>query len=126
MRKKSALVVEYHGPTRMMLAAALDRLGEDAVMSVNGAEALAILEHRDDIALLVIGQLGQAGMTGAELGHIVAGRWPQLQVIFGPLSTDEARLSNAMTDEARSTGLSSELIGGFSARIAALMATLRI
>ena len=94
------MVVEDHGLTRMMLTGELGQLGEDVVTAANGAEALTILEHRDDIAVLVIGAVGPAGISADELGRIAAERWPQLRIVpdtqSGDLSTRVTTLMAAL------------------------------
>ena len=121
MSKKSILVVDDHGPIRMILTGAIDRLGHDTVMAANGAEALAILEHRGDIALLVIGDLGPSGMSSAELGGLVADRWPELMVRFGPLAFDERPVPGSSRPIGAAASLSGEHVGEFTAKVAALL-----
>jgi len=75
------LVVEDDPRVRAATGTALEELGYSFILCGSGPEALAELEKRDDIGL-VITDVVMPGMTGPELAHTVRARHPDIGLLF--------------------------------------------
>ena len=75
------LVVEDEILVREMTVDFVDLAGCTTVTASNADEAVAILESRQDIALVVT-DINMAGsMDGLKLAHAVRDRWPPINII---------------------------------------------
>jgi len=79
--KRAILLVEYHPLVRLLLVGLVETAGFEAIQAQNADEALAYLEVRSDIALLVTSVVMDSAMDGVELAHAVDIRWPSIKII---------------------------------------------
>jgi CheY-like chemotaxis protein len=75
------LAVDDDALVQMNTVAMLEDLGHTVVEAANGAEALAALQARDDIQLVVT-DFSMPKMTGGDLAAEVARQWPGVPVIL--------------------------------------------
>jgi CheY-like chemotaxis protein len=75
------LVVEDDPRVRAATGTALTELGYPAILCGSGAEAIAQLEERDDIGLVVT-DVVMPGMTGPELARTIRARHPNIGLLF--------------------------------------------
>ena len=78
----NVLVVEDEMVLRMRAVDIVEDAGFTAVEAVNADEALAILEARSDIALLISDIQMPGSMDGLKLAHAVHERWPNIKIIL--------------------------------------------
>jgi len=75
------LVVEDDPRVRAATGTALTELGYPAILCGSGSEAIAHLEERDDIGLVVT-DVVMPGMTGPELARTIRARHPNIGLLF--------------------------------------------
>jgi CheY-like chemotaxis protein len=75
------LVVEDEMMVRMFATDALQDAGFHVVEARDGVEALAVLELRDDVAL-VFTDISMQNMNGITLAKVVSQRWPEVAIII--------------------------------------------
>jgi CheY-like chemotaxis protein len=80
--QENVLLVEDHPLVRDHLRGKLKSLGYLVTVAGNGADALAILESRDDIDLLLTDVVMPGGLGGLELGRLTAERWPHIRILY--------------------------------------------
>jgi PAS domain S-box-containing protein len=80
-RKLTVLAVDDDALVLLNTVMILEELGHDVVEAHSGEEALAVLEQRPDIDVLITDQ-AMPHMTGMALAGEVASRWPNLPVIL--------------------------------------------
>jgi CheY-like chemotaxis protein len=85
------LVVEDEMLLRMRAVDMVEDAGFTSVEAVNADEAVAILESRSDIALLLTDIQMPGSMDGLKLAHAVHERWPPIKII---LVSGQLRLAN--------------------------------
>ena len=78
---RAILIVEDRELLRLFMVALVETAGFEAIQVSNADEALAILERRSDIALLVTNVVMHGSMDGVELAHAVDIRWPFIKII---------------------------------------------
>ena len=76
------LVVEDEMLLRMRAVDMVEDAGFTSVEAVNADEAVAILESRSDIALLLTDIQMPGSMDGLKLAHAVHERWPPIRIIL--------------------------------------------
>src|SRR5256885_7980554 len=76
------LVVEDEMLLRMRAVDMVEDAGFTSVEAVNADEAVAILESRSDIALLLTDIQMPGSMDGLRLAHAVRKRWPAIKIIL--------------------------------------------
>jgi CheY-like chemotaxis protein len=76
------LVVEDEMLLRMRAVDMVEDAGYTSVEAVDADEAIAILESRSDIALLMTDIQMPGSMDGLELAHCVHERWPPIKIIL--------------------------------------------
>src|SRR6266436_7820144 len=76
------LVVEDEMLLRMRAVDMVEDAGFTSVEAVNADEAVAILESRSDIALLLTDIQMPGSMDGLKLAHAVHERWPAIRIIL--------------------------------------------
>src|SRR6266851_8085639 len=76
------LVVEDEMLLRMRAVDMVEDAGFTSIEAVNADEAVAILESRSDIALLLTDVQMPGSMNGLELAHTVHERWPPIKIIL--------------------------------------------
>jgi two-component system, response regulator PdtaR len=76
-----AILIVEKQPLRVLLAALVKTAGFEAVQAGNADEALALLESRPDIALLITNVVMDGSMDGVELSHAVNRRWPAVKIL---------------------------------------------
>ncbi len=76
------LVVEDEMLLRMRVVDMVEDAGFTSVEAVNADEAVAILESRSDIALLLTDIQMPGSMDGLKLAHAVHERWPPIRIIL--------------------------------------------
>ena len=79
---ENILVVEDDDLVRAHVQAKLEGLGYQVALAANGADALGILERRDDIDLLFTDVVMPGGMNGRQLCEAAVGRWPWLRILY--------------------------------------------
>jgi CheY-like chemotaxis protein len=83
MAKRPAVLVVEDEPLLMMLAMdIIDDLGFSALSAPNADEAIAILEHRDDIRLIFSDVNMPGSMDGLGLARTVRYRWPPVKILL--------------------------------------------
>jgi CheY-like chemotaxis protein len=75
------LIVEDEMMLRMCTVDMVEDAGYTTVEAVDADGALAILESRSDIALMVTDIQMPGSMNGLELAHAVHARWPSIKII---------------------------------------------
>jgi two-component system, response regulator PdtaR len=75
------LVVEDEMMVRMFAIDALQEAGFHLVEARDGVEALAVLELRDDVAV-VFTDISMHNMNGITLAKVVSQRWPDIAIII--------------------------------------------
>jgi CheY-like chemotaxis protein len=76
------LVVEDEMLLRMRAVDMVEDAGYTSVEAVDADEAVAILESRSDIALLLTDIQMPGSMDGLKLAHTVHERWPPIKIIL--------------------------------------------
>src|SRR5580692_12077926 len=76
------LVVEDEILLRMRAVDMVEDAGYTSVEAVDADEAVAILESRSDIALLLTDIQMPGSMDGLKLAHTVRERWPPIRIIL--------------------------------------------
>jgi CheY-like chemotaxis protein len=76
------LVVEDEMLLRMRAVDMVEDAGYTSVEAVDADEAVAILESRSDIALLLTDIQMPGSMDGLGLAHAVCKRWPPIKIIL--------------------------------------------
>src|ERR1700754_2240941 len=76
------LVVEDESLINLMASEELQRAGHVVISAYNAAEAIAILESRDDIGLIFTDIDMPGSMDGLRLSAAVRDRWPPIQIII--------------------------------------------
>lgn len=76
------LVVEDDALLRLLAVEIIEDAGFVAVEAKNADEAIAALEHRADIALLLTDVDMPGNMDGLSLAHLVRSRWPPIKIII--------------------------------------------
>jgi CheY-like chemotaxis protein len=77
----TVLVVEDDVLVSMGTATMLEDLGHKAIEVYSGQEALACLNGRSDVDLVITDQ-GMPGMSGLELASAIQVAWPNLPIIL--------------------------------------------
>jgi len=67
---------------RMRAVDLVEDAGYTSVEAVDADEAVAILESRSDIALLLTDIQMPGSMDGLKLAHLVHARWPRIKIIL--------------------------------------------
>lgn len=80
VRKLSILVVDDDDDVRMVLAETLAEFGYVVLQAANGEAAIALLEGRDDIGMLIT-DVRMPGMDGLELAERARRRDGELRII---------------------------------------------
>jgi two-component system, response regulator PdtaR len=78
---RTILIVENNELLKMCMVDLVEKAGLSVVQASNADEAMAVLELRSDIALMVTNVVMLGSMNGVELVHIVDGRWPSVKII---------------------------------------------
>ena len=84
------LVVEDEMMLRMKVIDMVEDAGYVPLEAVDADEALAILQSRSDIALMLTDVQMPGSMNGLELAHAVHERWPPIKII---LASGQLKLS---------------------------------
>lgn len=78
---RAILIVESDQLLRLITADILEAAGFATLQTGSAEDALAILETRSDIALLLTAIKMTGSMDGEELAHAVRARWPAMKII---------------------------------------------
>lgn len=84
------LIVEDDPLLQLLTVDIVEASGFIAVQAANADEAVAILEARSDIALLLTDMPGS--MDGLKLAHAVRDRWPPIKIIIVSSRIPESEL----------------------------------
>jgi PAS domain S-box-containing protein len=79
---ENVLIVEDNDLVREHARNQFESLGYHVTVASNGAEALDILEHQQDIDLLFTDIVMPGGINGRALGQQALERWPSLRVLY--------------------------------------------
>ena len=79
---ENVLIVEDNDLVREHARSQFESLGYTVSVASTGAEALALLEQREDFDLLFTDIVMPGGMTGRQLGERAVERWPWLRVLY--------------------------------------------
>ena len=77
----SILIVEDEVLTSEYLEFVLQRAGYEAIPAASAEEAIAVLEHRDDVYLVVTDINLPGSLNGLQLAALVRDRWPAINII---------------------------------------------
>jgi DNA-binding NtrC family response regulator len=90
----AVLVVEDDAILRLHALDIVEEAGFTAIEARNADEAIAILERRSDIALLLTDVNMPGSMDGVKLAHAVRNRWPPIKIVVvsGHVQLDESDL----------------------------------
>src|SRR4051812_179969 len=91
------LVVEDDPLVRTLAVEVVEDAGFLAIEAANADEAIIILEHRADIALVFTDIDMPGSMDGLKLAHAIRNRWSM--TCFDPALDRPVKLSAAKTDE---------------------------
>jgi CheY-like chemotaxis protein len=80
-RPYAVLVVEDEPILRLHALDIVEEAGFTAIEARNADEAIAILETRSDIALLLTDVNMPGSMDGLKLAHAVRDRWPPIKIV---------------------------------------------
>ena len=86
------LVVEDEWLLRLLAVEFMEDAGFVALQAANADEAIVILEHRRDVALIFTDVDMPGTMDGLKLAHAVRHRWPPIKII---VVSGKTRLSDA-------------------------------
>jgi DNA-binding NtrC family response regulator len=75
------LIVEHDELLKSLTVDIMEDAGLVALQASDADEAVAILEARPDIALLLTSITMPSGMDGLSLAHLVAERWPAVRIV---------------------------------------------
>ena len=78
---RAVLVVEDNALLNLFMSDLVVAGGFVALQASNADEAIAVLESRTDVALLITSVAMRGGMNGVELAHAVDKRWPSVKII---------------------------------------------
>jgi CheY-like chemotaxis protein len=78
---QSILIVEDHPLLKWLTVDLVADAGFVALQASNADEAVAILESRSDIALVLTSVRMSGSMDGLEFAHAVRNRWPSIKII---------------------------------------------
>ncbi len=79
---ENVLIVEDNAMVREHARSLFESLGYGVTVASTGAEAMAILERRDDIDLLFTDIVMPGDINGRQLGERAVERWPSLRVLY--------------------------------------------
>jgi DNA-binding NtrC family response regulator len=82
MPQTVVLVVEDEVVLRLMVVAAVERAGFEAIEASNADEAVRILESRNDIRIVFTDLDMPGSMDGLKLAACVRDRWPPVEIIL--------------------------------------------
>jgi CheY-like chemotaxis protein len=89
----SILIVEDDVLASEYLEFVLDEAGYEAVPATSSEEAIAVLQHRDDVHLVVTDINLPGGLNGLQLAALVRSRWPSINIIvvtgYGPPKSED-------------------------------------
>jgi CheY-like chemotaxis protein len=80
--RRAILIVEDDQLLRLLTVDIVEAAGFIALQADNADEAVAILEVRSDIALLLTDINMPGSMNGLKLAHAVRNRWPPIKIII--------------------------------------------
>ena len=75
------LIVEDDALLRMCAAEIIEEAGSAVIEAADADAAMALLESRSDIAVLLTDIDMPGSMNGLELAHAVRGRWPLIRIL---------------------------------------------
>ena len=78
---RAVLIVEDDQLLKLLTVEMVEEAGFLALQANSADEAVAILEARSDIALLLTDINMSGGMDGLKLAHAVRNRWPPIKII---------------------------------------------
>ena len=96
---QTILLVEDNEQVRHLALAILERQGYTVLVAENGAEALTILAAHDAKVHLLLTDVIMPGINGRELFAKVAGKYPDLKVIYMSGYTDNMIAHSGVLDE---------------------------
>ena len=82
MSNNIVLVVEDHPLIRMSALELVENAGFQAIGVANADEAIAIMESRQDIAIVFTDVEMPGSMDGLKLAHYIKNRWPPVHLII--------------------------------------------
>ena len=90
----AVLVVEDEAILRLHAIDVVEEAGFSAIEAKNADEAIAILESRSDITLLLTDVNMPGSMDGLKLAHAVRNRWPPVKIVVvsGHRQVDQSEL----------------------------------
>jgi two-component system, response regulator PdtaR len=90
----AVLVVEDEAILRLHAIDVVEEAGFIAIEAKNADEAIAILESRSDITLLLTDVNMPGSMDGVKLAHAVRNRWPPVKIVVvsGHRQVDQSEL----------------------------------
>ena len=96
--RHTVLIVEHDELLQSLTADIMADAGFVALQASDAGEALAILESRSDIALLLTSVAMPGSMDGLSLAHAVRERWPAIKII---VASGQVRLTDNLPKDSR-------------------------
>jgi CheY-like chemotaxis protein len=98
---ETILLVEDEDLVRKVVARILERAGYRVLIAANGAEAVAIAEQLRGPVDALITDVVMPGISGKEVAARMAGRFPNLKILFITGYTEDEFLRNGILDQGR-------------------------
>lgn len=98
---ETILLVEDEDLVRKVVARILERAGYRVLVAANGAEAVAIAEQLRGRVDALITDVVMPGISGKEVAARMAGRFPDLKILFITGYTEDEFLRNGILDQGR-------------------------
>ncbi len=115
------MVVEDEPAVRMLIVELLEGLGCRVIEAANGRDAIAALDARPDIGLLV-SDVGLPGIDGREVARHARALMPDLKVLFVTGYAEQATRRSDFLDEGMELTTKPFAIDAFAAQVARMLA----
>ncbi|MEH3101861.1 PAS domain-containing protein [Sphingomonas adhaesiva] len=114
------MVVEDQPAVRMLIVELLEGLGCRVIEAANGHDAIALLDARPDLSLLV-SDVGLPGVSGRAVAHHARAAMPELKVLFVTGYAEQARLRSGFLDDGMELTTKPFAIDAFTAQVARML-----
>ncbi|MEH3047522.1 PAS domain-containing protein [Sphingomonas adhaesiva] len=116
------LLVEDDPAVRMLAVEVLEQLGCRVIQAVDGHQAIALLDTRPDIRLLVT-DVGLPGVNGRAVADHARATMPGLKVLFVTGYAEQARVRSGFLDDGMELMTKPFAVDAFAAQVARMLAT---
>jgi len=97
----TVLVVDDNRSLRPLLRRLLEGRGYRAIEATTGADAIRLIENDPGLIDLLVTDVLMPGIGGVELGEMLAGRYPELRILFMSGESDDTAERQATMDPRR-------------------------